>query len=238
MVYAEILAGGIGRRMGNNDMPKQFLMLGNKPIIIHTLEQFLLVSEFSKIIIGCPKDWVGYMNDLILKYIGNDDKVIVIEGGADRNGTIMNACKYIESNFGLTSKDILVTHDAVRPFVDYRIIMDNIKACKKYDAVDTMIPATDTIVESLDGKILSSVPIRDYLYLGQTPQTFKIKELVNTYESLTEEEKKILTDACKMFVIKDKKVGFIQGEQYNLKITTMHDLKLANAILEVGLNHD
>ncbi len=238
MVYAEILAGGIGRRMGNNDMPKQFLMLGNKPIIIHTLEQFLLVSEFSKIIIGCPRDWMGYMNDLILKYIGVDDKVVVIEGGADRNGTIMNACKYIELNFGLTSKDILVTHDAVRPLVDYRIITDNIKACKKYDAVDTIIPVADTIVESLDGKVLSSVPIRDYLYLGQTPQTFKIKELVNTYESLTDEEKKILTDACKIFVLKNKKVGFVQGEEYNLKITTMHDLKLANAIVEVGLNHD
>ena len=73
MVYAEILAGGIGRRMGNSDMPKQFLMLGNKPIIIHTLEQFLLVNELSKIIVGCPKDWVGYMRDLIVKYIGQDD---------------------------------------------------------------------------------------------------------------------------------------------------------------------
>ena len=238
MIYAEILAGGVGKRMGNTDMPKQFLMLGGKPIIVHTIEQFLLVDQITKIIIGCPKDWMQYMKDLVLKYIGVEDKIIIIEGGKDRNGTIMNACHYIKETFGLKKDDIIITHDAVRPFVDYRIIMDNIKESKKYDAVDTIIPAADTIVESTDGKVLSSIPRRDFLYLGQTPQTFNIKELMKTFDSLTEDEKKILTDACKIFVTKNKKVGFIRGEEYNLKITTMHDLKLANAILEVGLNND
>ncbi len=238
MIYAEILAGGVGKRMGNTDMPKQFLMLGNKPIIIHTVEQFLLVPEIAKVLIGCPKDWMGYMSDLVLKYIGTNEKIIIIEGGKDRNGTIMNGCKYIEDTLGLAEKDVIITHDAVRPFVDYRIIEDNIKCVKKYDAVDTIIPAADTIVESKDGKILSDIPRRDFLYLGQTPQTFKIKELMKTFDTLTSEEKEILTDACKIFVVKKKEVGFVRGEEYNLKVTTMHDLKLANAILEVGLNHD
>ena len=147
MIYAEILAGGVGKRMGNTDMPKQFLMLGNKPIIIHTVEQFLLVPEIAKVLIGCPKDWMGYMSDLVLKYIGTNEKIIIIEGGKDRNGTIMNGCKYIEDTLGLAEKDVIITHDAVRPFVDYRIIEDNIKCVKKYDAVDTIIPAADTIVE-------------------------------------------------------------------------------------------
>lgn len=238
MIYAEILAGGIGTRMGNTDMPKQFLMLGNKPIIIHTIEQFLLVPEIAKILVGCPKDWMGYLSDLIAKYIGGNDKIVIIEGGKDRNGTIMNGCSYIEETFGLNKDDIIITHDAVRPFIDYRIIEDNIKAAQKFDAVDTIIPATDTIVESLDGKVLTNVPVRDYLYQGQTPQTFNIKKLVSTYNDLTDEEKKILTDACKMFVIKNKKVGFVHGETYNIKITSMYDLKLANAILEVGAEHD
>ena len=238
MIYAEILAGGIGTRMGNTDMPKQFLMLGDKPIIIHTIEQFLLVEQIAKIIIGCPKDWMQYVKDLITKYIGVEDKIVIIEGGKDRNGTIMNACDYIENTYGLSDEDIIITHDAVRPFVNYRIIMDNIKESKKYDAVDTIIPAADTIVESKDGKVLSDIPRRDFLYLGQTPQTFNIKKLMKTFDSLTADEKKILTDACKIFVTKDKKVGFVKGEEFNLKITTMHDLKLANAILEVGLKHD
>lgn len=238
MIYAEILAGGVGKRMGNSDIPKQFLMLGDRPVIIHTIEQFLLVPEISKVIVGCPRDWMGYTCDLIAKYIGSDEKIVIIEGGKDRNGTIMNGCKYIEENFGLGNKDVIITHDAVRPFVDYRIISENIKCVKKYDAVDTIIPAADTIVESTDGKVLSNIPRRDFLYLGQTPQTFKIKELMTTFDSLSEEEKSILTDACKIFVVKGKKVGFVRGEEYNLKVTTMYDLKIANAILEVGLNHD
>ena len=65
MVYAEILAGGKGTRMGNTDMPKQFLMLGSKPIIIHTIEQFMINTEISKIIVCCPKDWLTHMNDLL-----------------------------------------------------------------------------------------------------------------------------------------------------------------------------
>ena len=69
MIYGEILAGGKGTRMGNTDMPKQFLMLGTKPIIIHTIEQFLISSKFSKIVVCCPKDWITYMNDLLEKYL-------------------------------------------------------------------------------------------------------------------------------------------------------------------------
>ena len=230
MIYAQILAGGKGTRMGNTDMPKQFLMLGTKPIIIHTIEQFLINSKFSKILVACPKDWVSYMNDLLDKYLPNS-KVIVIEGGTTRNETIMNGCKYIEDKYGLNDDDIIVTHDAVRPFITPRIIDDNIDGMNDYDAVDTVIPATDTIVESKNGDVISDIPNRAYLYQGQTPQSFNIKKLINIYKSLTEDEKSILTDACKIFSIKKKKVKIVRGETYNIKITDIHDLKIANAIL-------
>ena len=104
MIYAEILAGGKGTRMGNTDMPKQFLMLGTKPIIIHTIEQFLISSKFSKIIVCCPKDWITYMNDLLEKYLPNHD-IDVVVGGKTRNETIMNGCKFIEENYGLNDDD-------------------------------------------------------------------------------------------------------------------------------------
>ena len=230
MIYAQILAGGIGTRMGNTDMPKQFLMLGTKPIIIHTLEQFLMCSKFSKILVACPKDWVSYMEDLLKKYIP-DSNVIVIEGGSTRNETIMNGCRYIVENFGLSNEDVIVTHDAVRPFLTPRIIEDNIKGMESYDAVDTVIPATDTIVESKNGEIISDIPNRAFLYQGQTPQSFNIKKLMDVYNSLSEDEKSILTDACKIFSMKKKKVKIVRGETYNIKITDIHDLKIANAIL-------
>lgn len=231
MIYAEILAGGSGTRMGNTDLPKQFMLLGTKPIIIHTIEQFMIEQRINKIIVCCPKNWISYMNDLLEKYIPNNDNIIVVAGGSTRNETIMNGCKYIEENFGIKDDDIIITHDSVRPFVTRRIIEDNIKAGLESDAVDTVIPATDTIVESKTGKFITNIPDRRMMYQGQTPQTFKIKKLMKMYESLSEEEKGILTDACKMFVIKKGKVKIVMGEDFNVKVTTMHDYKICNAIL-------
>ena len=81
MIFAAILAGGTGVRMGNVDKPKQFLFLGNKPIIIHTLEKFYINSKFDKIIVLCPKQWVNYTVDIINKYLSKTDNIIVIEAG-------------------------------------------------------------------------------------------------------------------------------------------------------------
>lgn len=235
MIYGEILAGGSGTRMGNTDMPKQFLMLGEKPIIIHTIEQFLINPKFNKIIVCCPREWISYAKDLLNKYEIDKDRVELVAGGDSRNETIMNGCKYIEEKYGLNDDDLIVTHDAVRPFVNQRILDDNIKALKKYSAVDTVIPATDTIVYSKDGKVISEIPVRSECFQGQTPQSFKIKKLMEMYESLTKKEKEILTDACKIFAIKNEQVGLVFGEVYNIKITMQYDLKIANAIL-MGAN--
>ena len=229
MIYAEILAGGKGTRMGKTERPKQFLMLKNKPILIHTIEQFLKSSEIDKILVCCPKEWVSYTEVLIAEYLPDTDIDIVV-GGSTRNETIMNGCKFISEKYGLSSDDKIITHDAVRPFVTERIISDNIKALEESSAVDTVIPATDTIVESLDGKVISNIPNRAFMYQGQTPQSFNIEELINLYNSLTSEEKDILTDACKIFYIKGYKVAIVNGESYNIKITNITDLKIADAL--------
>ena len=231
MVYAAILAGGKGTRMGNTDLPKQFLMLGEKPIIIHTIEQFLLVSEIDKIIVCCPKAWIAHMEDLLKKYIPESMDVSVVEGGETRNETIINGCKFIEEKFGLKDEDVIITHDAVRPFVSTKLIKDNIVAIKSVDAVDTVIEAVDTIVESEDGDLVKNIPDRKMMYQGQTPQTFKIKKLMKLYKDLSKEEKEILTDACKIFVLKGSKVKMVNGDEFNMKITKLHDLKVARAIL-------
>lgn len=231
MIYAEVLAGGKGTRMGNTDMPKQFLLLGDKPVFIHTLEQFVLNKRVEKVLVCCPKQWISHTKDTIKKYITNEEKIIVVEGGATRNDTIMNGCRYIEEHFGLQDDDIVITHDAVRPFVTQRIIDENIDVALKYGATDTVVEAFDTIVESIDGKVISNIPVRSHMYQGQTPQSFKIKALKELFASLTDEEAEILTDACKAFVIKGHKVHLVQGEVYNMKITTQHDLKIANGLV-------
>lgn len=233
MIYAEILAAGTGKRMGNTELPKQFLKLGSKPILIHTVEQFLLNKEIDKILIPTSAEWISYVEDLIKKYIGKTDRIIVIEGGATRDETVMSGCFYIKNNFGIKKDDIIITHDAVRPFVTQRIIEENIKASKNVDAVDTCFLATDTIIETYhnEDKLIKTIPNRKYIYQGQTPQTFNLKTLIELHNNLTEEEKESLTDACKIFVLKDQKVKVVDGEDFNIKITTMFDLKLADAIL-------
>ncbi len=232
MIFAAILAGGIGSRMGGTDTPKQFLTLGNKPVIIHTIEKFVINDKIDKIIVLTPQNFISHTNHLIEKYIPNNEDIIVIEGGETRNDTLMNSVNYIEENFGIDDEAIILTHDSVRPFVTHRIIEDNIDAARKYGACDTVIPATDTIVESINGQTIESIPVRDYYYQGQTPQSFKINKLYNLINSLTEEESKILTDACKIFTLKDEEVHLVKGEVINIKITYPYDLKLANTILE------
>ena len=232
MIYGVILAGGIGSRMGNKEKPKQYINIGDKPIIVHTIEKFCLCSEFQEIIILCPKDWIEYTKGLVTKYVSETDRIAVIEGGETRNETIMNSIAYIEETGTLDDDTVIVTHDAVRPFVTYRIIKENIEAAMRWGACDTVIPATDTIVESQDGQVISDIPNRAVLYQGQTPQSFKAVMLRDLYNSLTDEETDVLTDAAKICVIKDRKVQLVRGENSNVKITYPYDLTVAESLLK------
>ena len=231
MIFGAIVAGGIGTRMGMSDLPKQFMMLGNKPIIIHTLEKFLLCNRIDCIYVGMHKDWILYMDDLLNKYNIKKDSVKIVEGGKVRNDTVLNIINTIESDYNKDSNHIIVTHDAVRPFVTSRMINDSIDVAIKYGASDTVIPSADTIICSEDGKQISSVPKRSTLFLGQTPQTFNLSKLSSLYNELSNDEKSRLTDCCSIFNLKNQYVGLVMGESTNLKITTINDYKIAQAII-------
>lgn len=232
MKYALIVAAGNGHRMGNTNLPKQFLLLGSKPIIIHTIEQFLLNPNIDKILIGVSADWKNYFQDILNNYCPQTNKIDIYIGGENRNETIINGCNFIKNKYVIQDNDIIITHDAVRPFITSRIIDDNIEAVLKYDAVNTIIPANDTIVEANNENLITNIPIRNKMFLGQTPQSFKIKKLLNLYHNLSTEEKNILTDACKIFTLNNEKVYCVSGELFNFKITTIYDLKIAKAIIE------
>ena len=231
MIYAVILAGGSGARMGNVDKPKQFLLLNGKPIIIHTIEKFCINPRFEWIIVLCPRNWILHTKNLINKYLPDYNRIDVVEGGKTRNETIMNAVSHIENTYVLDEDTVIVTHDSVRPFVTYRIIEENIDSAIKYGACDTVVVASDTIVESKDGNIISNIPDRKQMYQGQTPQSFKAMKLREVFDSLTDEEKEILTDAAKILVIKGEPVHLVKGEVFNTKITYSYDLEVAEALI-------
>lgn len=232
MIYGVVLAGGVGSRMGDVGKPKQYLLIGDKPILIHTLEKFYMQSEFEKVLVLCPQEWLTHTKNLIKKYIADTaDRIVVLTGGDTRNETIMNAIGYIEEQGNLDEETIIVTHDSVRPFVTQRILEENIRYAKEYGACDTAVAATDTIVCSEDNKIISEIPERRKMYQGQTPQTFKALKLKNLYHALSPEEKELLTDAAKIFVMKGEKVHIVDGEVFNIKITYPYDLRVAEALI-------
>lgn len=232
MIFAAILAGGIGTRMGNIEKPKQYMFLGNKPIVLHTIEKFYINPNFEKIMVLCPKKWIKHTQDLISKEMGEDHRIVVIEGGSTRNETIMNSIDYVEANYDVDEESIIVTHDSVRPFVTHRIIEENIKYALEYGACDTVVPATDTIVQSSDGDFIESIPNRATIFHGQTPQSFKILKLKELYYKLNKEERDILTDAAKIFTLNHEKVCMVDGDVTNIKITYPYDLKVANTMLK------
>lgn len=232
MIYGVVLAGGVGSRMGNVGKPKQYLLIGDKPILIHTLEKFYVQSEFEKVLVLCPSEWLSHTKNLVRKYIRDDERIVVLEGGDTRNETIMNAIDYIESEGNLDEETIIVTHDSVRPFVTQRILEENIRFAKEYGACDTAVAATDTIVCSEDQVVISDIPERRTMYQGQTPQTFQALKLKTLYHSLSEEEKAVLTDAAKIFVMKGEKVHIVDGEVFNIKITYPYDLRVAEALIQ------
>lgn len=226
MIYAVIAAGGIGSRMGS-EMPKQYIKIGGKEIIRYTAEKFAKINRIDKVIILCPEDWVNFTRELF-----KDEKIIALCGGATRNETLMKAIDFIEESYGLTDDTVIITHDAVRPFVTAEIIENNIDAVLKYGASGTAIPATDTIFESQNSCTISSIPDRSKLYQAQTPQCFKAKKLREIYMSLSLKEKEILTDACKIYTISGYDVHMVKGDVSNIKITYPYDLIVAEAILK------
>ena len=230
-IFAAILAGGVGTRMQSAEKPKQFLEVGGKPIIIHTIEKFISIENFTKILVLTLEDWVDYTRVLIEHYMGSDSGVLVLPGGSDRNETLMCALAYIEEHYKVDADTILVTHDAVRPFVTERIIRENMEAAGLYGACGTAIPATDTIVQSRDGKYMHSIPDRSCMYQQQTPQSFRVTLLKETYALLNEEERKSLTDACKILVLKGVPVYMVMGDSCNIKITYPEDLLLSEVLV-------
>ena len=214
-----------------SDTPKQFLKVNGQAIITYTVKTFLAHPGLERVIVLVPQDWLEYTREVFLKDLGEIDGLDIIAGGELRNDTIMCGIAHIKANYEWDEETVVVTHDAVRPFVTEKIIDNNLEAMADYVACDTVVPATDTIVESQNYLTISSIPDRSKLYQGQTPQSFRMDVFEALYDSLAEEEKRILTDAAKVFVLKGEKVALVEGASSNIKITYPSDIDLAKTIL-------
>lgn len=230
MICAAMLAGGIGSRL-KQGTPKQFVKINNKPILVHSIEIFLKVVEFDRIIVSSPKEYINKTKEMMEDYFPHNDKIVVIEGGATRNGTILNSIQYMK-NQNCEKDSILVTHDASRIFVTEELIKDSIKYAIEVGASSPVIPAIDVIFESKEEGKLTNIPLRKNLYHSQTPQSFNIDKFLKIYEDLSQDEITKLDEAMMLFFLRDADVKLFPGDSGNFKITRPFDIVVAESIFK------
>ncbi len=226
MVLAGIVAGGTGTRMGG-DLPKQFYELDGKPVLLYTAERFLKHPDIDAVIIGIHPDWYQETQSLIQRHLPGCRNIFLTCGGSDRNETVSRIISLAKSELSCTDSDIILTHDAVRPFVSQRLITDSISAMSRFAICTAVIPETDTVVVSQDGSTAADFPDRSTLYRVQTPQTFRLGGFHQIYESLSDSEKRLATDVCRLYQRNGDEVGLIEGDITNIKLTYPLDYQIA-----------
>lgn len=222
MNYGVILAAGSGSRM-HSTLPKQFLELDGEPILVKSLRHFVTCSKIDRIIIAVPSAYLDFTRELLEKFFPKNN-FLLISGGENRSETLVRLTDFIFENLPIDEKTVLVTHDAVRPYISERIILDNIEAALSCGACNTVVPAVDTILISEDGTYISEVPDRKKCYHAQTPQSFLAKELKFLLDSMDENSLSGLTDGCSVFVLNHRPVKLVAGSHENIKITYPSDL--------------
>ena len=232
MNIALILAAGTGSRMGNADKPKQFLPIYGKPLMIHTIEAFEMHDDIDKIVVVTSEGFDDQVKVWCKQYDLGKVKAVAI-GSDSRQGSVYNGLQAVKA-LGAKDDDIIVIHDAARPLISQNIITNNIEACKKYDAVDTVIKASDTIVASSDAERITNIPNRSELYQGQTPQTFKFALISEAHEKAKAGQIPNVTDDTKLVISMGKEVHLVEGSKQNFKITTFDDLMMLKALLKIG----
>jgi len=238
MVFGAIMAGGVGSRLNIAAYPKQFLPLGEYPILIHTLKTFLQSDALDAIYIGVHPQWLDHTRDLINTHIVTEKPITLVPGGGDRNDTLFKVVAQIEDDHGADDAHIIVTHDGVRPFVTVDMIDESVCLASKHGACGAVVPSIDTVAVSFDHTVMDNIPDRSTLYQCQTPQTFNINLLKSAFASLTEAEKAVLTDACKICLLKGIPVYLSKGSTDNIKITTMGDYNIAKALTQLSAQQD
>lgn len=233
MVYAAILAGGIGRRIERTSVPKQFISLAGTPIIILTLREFLKNDRLEKIYIAVHKDWKDHLLGLLQVSLSLEemDRVEVVDGGKERLDSFINVMDLIIQDRGINDEDIIICHDSVRPFVRQQMINDCIDATLEDDLALTVIPTTDTIHVGHDNKFIEGTLDRNGLYNGQNPSGFNIKLLKTALECFTEEAKAEVTGTTQLMLKLGHKIRVVKGHTSNFKITTDNDLDIADRMI-------
>ena len=222
-----IIAGGSGARM-NQDIPKQFLTVNEKPVIVYTLEAFQNHGGIDEIAVVCIEGWEQMLwayarqfNITKLKYI--------IPGGDSGQSSIRNGLYELEKHHA--AEDIVLIHDAIRPMVSEEIITDCIEKTEEYGCAVTIIPCAEAMMQTEDGEVSTGSYPRDKLKRTQTPQGFYLGKICQLHRDALEAGITNSIASCTLMIEMGNQVHFCRGSEKNIKLTTVEDIDIFKALL-------
>ena len=224
---ALIIAGGSGARM-HQDIPKQFITVNEKPVIVYTMEAFQRHPDIDAIAVVCIEGWENVLWAYAKQF--NISKLKhVIKGGENGQSSIRNGVYELEKHYD--QEDIVIVHDAIRPLVSGEIISDCIVKSKKYGSAITVIPCAEAMLETEDGRVSTGSYPRDRLKRTQTPQGFPIGRICDIHRRALEKGITNSVASCTLMIEMGEDVYFSAGSEKNIKLTTVDDIDIFKALL-------
>ncbi|MFJ4845164.1 2-C-methyl-D-erythritol 4-phosphate cytidylyltransferase [Streptomyces sp. NPDC088733] len=229
MNVALLFAGGIGSRMNSRDLPKQFLEINGKPIIIHTLERFESHPDIDAIAIAILPEYREHMVKLLKRY--EIEKVRwIVDGGKTGQESRHNALRTVAAE--CPEDTVALIHDGVRPLIDAKLITANIETVKEHGSAITCTKFNETVVSSENEHIDDVIP-RDHIYAAQAPQSFRLGQILGLYDRAVAEGEHDSIDSCSLMHRYGQKLYRVVGPRSNIKITTAEDFYLCRTFFEI-----
>ena len=231
--YVILLAGGVGKRMGT-DIPKQFLEVDGKPIIVYSIENFQKNPQIEKIVVVCVKDWIDKTWELVKKYSLSKVEWI-IEGGSTGHDSIRNGVFFLKDK--VDPDDHIIVHDAVRPVLPQKAIDEVLRVSHEKGNASSSIECHPPIVYTDDHESGITDVDREHVMLTASPQAFKYSLALKCYEQAEAEDYHTSTFTSSLLIHCHERVYFAKGTSCNIKITRKEDLALFEALLKIPEDH-
>lgn len=233
MNIAVIFAGGTGQRMNTKTLPKQFLELHGKPILIYTLEHFQQHKQIDGIVLVCIAEWIDYCRELLQKYYITKVKAIV-PGGESGQISIRNGL--LKANELFSEESIVLIHDGVRPLINYDTITNAIQCVKQHGSAITVSPAIETIALRSENGEIGEIIERSKCQLAKAPQCFYLNEILQAHQKSEDEGRNDFIDSASLMRHYGHSLYTVEGPTENIKITTPSDFYLFRALLDAKEN--
>lgn len=226
---ALIIAGGVGARM-NQDIPKQFINVKDKPVIVYTMEAFQRHPQIDAIEVVCLDGWHEVVK-AYAKQFGIAKLDNIVSGGENGQDSIRNGLMDIAKRYQ-EEDDIVLIHDAIRPMLEEKVITDNIKVCREKGNAITVVPCTAAMLKTYDSIGATEQVPRDNLKITQTPQSFFLKEILQVHKEALEKGITNSVASCTLYIEMGRKLYMSAGSEKNLKLTTTEDIEIFKALLQ------